>query len=1159
MKSLSLAEFWPNYMAGGLTGSGASPDTLSRLFASTGTDPDDPAWAMPWMLCTSNGSVPDCQGSATKAEWLTNRKTTCDRIKELPNSNQAVANLTVCNLDDNLDNLCRVIQNARYRLFEANCQLSGSCRTSAFFYQPATYSISNDQFVRQTVQYFYNFTVEGSCPAYDDELKAIINQNKRTAQDCSAQSLEVLQIAINVARQVIHMFVMVAYYATQISLQVVGLISTTNPAPIIRAIMADIALLLAQFMKFFAIIGDLMYKMIMETGQLGKFIRDLVIKVCEFLSMLFEKAIKPIMCIVKEVVVGIVELIKTIIEGINSICPGGCGMGGMSKDLGDTKGRLEETLDCDIQNPFNCTSLFSDDGDLPSHLPMPTRCWVGYKPAVGEQDGLGCSASDTCMDDDGSLLACAACTGGIDMQRFGCDSLTKLCRCHTFPVGQTQCTSHQECQLPGTDCNFVDAYLQPSFGNIPCDRCSNQAVCLVSGSVGQCSCLLRTTPTQTCPAEYKTQRVSPDPTQLCLVSLGMSSSSSSSYSANWLDLSSAPCALLNGAQTWCLTVWLQNGGFSYMAVGLSLLSRRRLLSTNEMFLIGNNSAFAPNLTEWNQAHEPCRSLMLADHNLTILERHYASECERWRMIGERAIVIYNLSSTTPVQFTSYLGMAEASITPMAYVYLFKHADWAQPIFVTGRRYWHYIVPIINASRRIIQRIGTMPDTQEAITQVKELMPWYVSTNSKAADGNSSADGKAANNNTQNEVLRRRLLGWKDNLKAVHEYSVQIAEGNIANLAPDLASQWSKGPFLWPPTYNYWEKKHPCLAGEITWNLTFRTVESTVKYYTKTGPPRPAVARTFSEAMPNLTGIEEIPRAFEPELISTVKNAFKNLVGLDLSFIKRYASSDGDTPSQLSQDITDLIRCDFEKVQHCTGQRRSLLWGAVIIAMLLAILSIVLRTLGVPMADIFLAMAFIPLTLWFVFNYSITCVPLVPTCMLGEILDLFETFIPPSITWPAQLQRWPNCLNGSTDGRIDSIKPATAQCFRECTAWPFEFQTWEDNALWIACELGYCSADFIVQKYQPWVEIVPLPPFVFDLVHMDRYVAASKIKPNYMNWDDMKQAQRVCCAFTIFNVVPVVLLSVVILVAALAAVAIVIALVQSAINTIVALLTFIHTR
>ena len=200
MKSLSLSDFWPNYMAGGITGTPSS-DTLSRLFASTATDPDDPAWALPWILCTSNGTVPDCQGSATKADWLTNRKTTCDRIKDLPNSNQAVANLTVCNLDDSLDNLCRVIQNARYRLFEANCQLSGSCRTSAFFYQPATYSISNDQFVRQTVQYFYNFTVAGSCPAYDDELKDIINQNKRTAQDCSAQSLEVLQIAINVARQ----------------------------------------------------------------------------------------------------------------------------------------------------------------------------------------------------------------------------------------------------------------------------------------------------------------------------------------------------------------------------------------------------------------------------------------------------------------------------------------------------------------------------------------------------------------------------------------------------------------------------------------------------------------------------------------------------------------------------------------------------------------------------------------------------------------------------------------------------------------------------------------------------------------------------------------------------------------------------------------------
>jgi len=468
-----------------------------------------------------------------------------------------------------------------------------------------------------------------------------------------------------------------------------------------------------------------------------------------------------------------------------------------------------------------------------------------------------------------------------------------------------------------------------------------------------------------------------------------------------------------------------------------------------------------------------------------------------------------------------------------------------------------MIPILNATRVLYHRIATIPSAQQTIAQVNELMPWFASTNTTVAIF------QEKNHSTR---IGRRLLGWKDNLKAVQTFSVQIADGNIANLAPDLAGQWSKGPFLWPPNYNYKEHNHTCLAGELTWNLAYATIESTAKYYTKSGPPRPVVARTFADSMPNLTGIEEKARTFEPTLVSAVKNAFKTIVGLDMSVIKRYASSDGDTPSQLSQDVTDLIRCDFEKVQHCTGQRRSLLWGGVIIAAFLLTCSVVLRTVGIPMADVVLAMAFVPLTLWFVFNYSIMCVPLLPTCMLAEIVDLFETFIPSSISWPSQLQRWPNCTAGSlaftpsgaTDyATMGSVQPATAQCFRECAEWPFNFRTWEDNAQWIACELGYCDAEFIVQKYQPWVDLVPQP--IYDFIHMDRYVAASKIKPNFMKWDDMKQAQRICCAFTIFNIVPVVLLSVVILVAALAAVALAIALVQSAVNTLMALLTYIHVR
>jgi hypothetical protein len=1154
LRQQTLAGFWPQMMAGGLTGT-ATDGTVAKLFqAVSEDDADDARWLTPWMLCTNNGSGVDCQGSASKRDWLVDRKGTCDLIAKMPNSDQAVANLTVCNLDSRLDYLCRVIQNARYQLFEANCKLSGACRTSAFFYQPATYSISNDEFVRQTVQYFYKFAVPDSCPVYDQELQAILDQNEVTAQHCSAQSLQVMQFAIQMARQVIHRLVKMVFFSMQIGMDLVGLISAPDPGPIIKSVMATLAMVLAEFLEFFKIMGDLMYKMIMETGQLGRFIRDMVVKVCEFLRDVFDKALKPLVCFIKETIMTILYAFEKVVEFFNGFCVGGCNNGNFIKDVEKTRQRLADTFNCDMPNPFNCSKIFADDGGGPTHLPMPTRCWVGFKPSIGEQRGLGCSASDTCMDDDGSLTACAACTGDVDMLRFGCDSLTKLCRCHTFPIGRTECSSHLECQLPDTECGFVDAYLQPSFGNVPCARCSNKAICLKTGSIGQCTCLLRETPTQMCPVQYHAQRVSPDPTQLCLVSLGLGNSQNNQYSANWQDLASSPCALLNVAQTYCLTVYLQNGGYSYMAVGLALLSRRRLLSIE---------AFQQNLTEWEHAHEPCRSLMQAEH-LTVLEEHFASECERWRLVGERAIVMFNLSAR-PVQFTSYLGMAEASISPQAYVFLFQHADWAQPIFVMGRRYWHFIAPLLNATRRLFRKSAT---PEVFIHQAQELLPWFAAPMPKPVE--EPMANATANTTVANTTRSRRLLSWKDDLQAVHRYSVQIAKGNIANLAPDLAGQWNKGPFLWPPNYNYWEREQPCLLGSLMWNFTYLTMQSTAAYYTHTGPARPPVARTLRQALPSFEGMQEKAVNFEPSLVAFVKSLLKQVLGFDVSCIKRYISSPdgGKTSSQLSQDFMDLIQCDFEKVQHCTGQRRSLLWGGVIVAIFLVTVSVILRTIGVPMADVFLLMAFVPLTLLFVFNYSITCVPLVPTCMLAEILDLLETLLPSSISWPTQLQRWPGCVNGSvaltSRGTVDyalmgDIKPATAQCFRECTEWPFNYRTWEDNAQWIACEIGFCSAEFITKNYQPWVELLPLPAYIYELVHMDRYVSAAKIKPFYLQWDDMKQSQRVCCAFTVFNVIPPLLLSVVILVALFAVLSIVAALVHASVNTVAALLAYTHAR
>jgi hypothetical protein len=1023
-----------------------------------------------------------------------------------------------------------VVQAARYRLFEANCQLEGSCRTSSFFYQPATYSVTNDQLSRQTVQYFYDYKVSGSCPAMTEELQAILAQNQRTAQDCSAQSLEVFQLAISAARQVVHLFVKIFYYMTEISMNVMALIMAADPTPVIQSIMTNFKMLLAEFRQFFVTLGDMFYKMIMDTGQLGKFIRDMVLAICRFLKDIIDSLIKPLTCFIKDFVVGIINVIRTVASALTF---GQANLG----TLDEWKNTVSNQFNCDFNNPFQCTNIFPENQTGPTRLPLPTRCWVGYKPSVGDQKGLGCSASDTCMDDDGSLVACAACSGGTDLNRYGCDSLTKLCRCHTFPVGQSQCSSHQECYLPDVECGFVDAYLQPSFGNVPCSRCTQKPICLVSGGKGHCTCMLRSTSLQTCLPAYHAQRVSPDTTQLCLISLGISASSSSSYSANYRDLASTPCANLNGAQTWCLSVWLDQGGDAYMAVGLALLRGRRLLAAADMHWQAN----------WSLAYEPCRSLMRADA-LGILERHVASDCERWRQVGERMMLLHNLTNVSAEQFTSFMGLAEASLPLEVYLGLVQYAEWVQPAMVVARRLGHVLAPWVNRTVRLFQWLEEMPSVQQGVATVHDLLPWFASTGLQPDVLNGTGQ------------QRRRLLSWKENLEAAKQYSVQIANGNVANLAPDLANEWNSGPFLWPPSYQYWQEDHVCLAAEITFNLTYKTFETTIRYYTKTGPERPKIDRSLVGSLPAIAAWNGTKPKNEPWLVGGFKDAIRSWSGFDFSVFKTYLSSPdgGKSPSPFSADLVGLIRCDFESVQHCTAHRRSLFWGALVVTLAFAALSFFFRLLGVPMADPLLFMAYVPVVMYYVFGTSVFCYPMVPTCFASEWLDLVVTVLPSSFQWPAPLQYYPGCADGAPAPAYSGIAPGTAQCFRDCTDFPFEYRTWEDNVAWLQCELGSCDSSFVDTVYRPWVAVLPIPQPFYDMVQMERYSAAIRKKRTYLASDDDRMAQRVCCAFTVFNVVPVALGLVGVVTVALAVAALAVAVLQNLVGLALALVAFIHS-
>ena len=92
-------------------------------------------------------------------------------------------------------------------------------------------------------------------------------------------------------------------------------------------------------------------------------------------------------------------------------------------------------------------------------------------------------------------------------------------------------------------------------------------------------------------------------------------------------------------------------------------------------------------------------------------------------------------------------------------------------------------------------------------------------------GNAHTVNKSVTTVNQSATGRRLLqTSWKDNIPEVQQISVAIASGQAATIPMDIQTQWSQGPFAWPPNYNYWATDNPCLAAQITWNITFYTFQ-----------------------------------------------------------------------------------------------------------------------------------------------------------------------------------------------------------------------------------------------------------------------------------------------------------------------------------------------
>jgi hypothetical protein len=1005
-------------------------------------------WDSPWVACKQHpeNQTQTCEGTINREHWISgNRADIClNTIKSTTIANDLAQPINVCDLDQDMDLFCRSVQDARYKVFEANCLYSGQCRQKLFFYQPSTYSIDNAQFVRSTVQQFYDSTATGACVPDLDTAAAIL-ANADNLKNCAALTLTTLADCIQIVRVIMDSLVEIVFYIGNLFLYVFEMLAVSNNDDlrfqIIQKINAILQHIKNSFIQLFNAFGDLMYKVLFD-GPMGQWIMTIIIKICEFLNWFYMNVVQPLICWVKEAILYVLDPIGTgFVNVINAISFGRLGY--LKSNIADAKKSVKQSMTCNNKSPMNCNISFKSKIAPITTLPLATRCWAGAEPGI---NSFACTAADTCLNNDFSKVVCGACPAASGMVRFGCNTMTKLCSCNIFIQDTSFCSSHEECTMEDNNvqCRFVDSYLEPSYGHTPCKQCP-KPICLISDStgVGKCTCLLRPIPNQGCVGLG--EPVSLSAASLCLVATaGGGQGASSTYTQTYRTLASTPCMMINQATSYCMQVYTSATASAPMVVGLALLKTfgRRLLQNGTEIL---PELFISNTSAWGGDGEPCRALVAANESsLGILEKYTLGECWRWRDIGTHLISDANMSATIikPTFLVSWRDLLNTMLTegalpeilsklPQLIHKILLHTEAAQPVYVT-LLYWSSFLPQETWFNQTI-----LDETRQYLVNYTDGGRRLLSVKSKE------------NNPPRMREWDHGPYGWMPhqiywNLPGKRHLlaSDPIVQSAAAPTA-ETVDQWSQGPYTWPPNFSYWNGEQSCAVVSTAMNVVKNGLDVTMQFYSNTAPdPMKVVwpALPFNEdvniqlQMPTSTDLGVAMRVYADQM-------------LNKTYIEDFLDN-----APYAAGIKSLIQCNFTRIQTCQG-RYDLLGSTFQVIAVLLIIGFIGKLLEIPYVEVLLILFFVPLVMYVAYGYALTCTPLVPVCAMHDLIAIVDYFIPESIVWPDALITTPACTQVS--------------CMKSCVGdQHIGFISWHDHVAWVMCEIDSRWSLKISNSLQP---------------------------------------------------------------------------------------------
>lgn len=790
-----------------------------------------------------------------------------------------------------------------------------------------------------------------------------------------------------------------------------------------------------------------------------------------------------------------------------------------------------------------------------------TMCWANAVPSAGQNSMFSCNGASTCCRtaECTDFIMCASCAEPSlpGVSKYGCDSLRQKCVCSITAVTHSRCAANRQCDA-ASECDLVSSLNSASYGTIPCGNCPNTArlMCLMpsTGMPARCACMLAGGPSFDLCNDRSGMRTPVDSSRLCGY-LHNRPEDSALWAFDMDDLIVLPCAQVSAG---VCSVVSRGGALEPLRMVVAETvrfssQRRRLLSepeTSPEHYDAHEGEYEPlqdpeALRElllapgWDKAAAPCSTLAVAHQRgdaLGLLETHVLHTCAFWRHVGRRVIERYKLGELLDGHETFLLSMEDLISTAMApgvaltllrnlglFMTAALHHPWMRPVRALGvavanhLEYLHWMRTIDADVHEAL--FGDLTPEEEA-RQASEAALGRMRARIEQRTRPPRRGTKPADQPTKKPG--RRLLAVQD----VLAYSARVIQSPSAMgvLPKSVYGAWSTAEFAWPPRYNYTLEACPIAMSALDIGTHVALINK--MYYANFAVnPKP----TDKSLRGNLPNWVWVPAEAPPDDDNSTKTrswastAFRwglGLLGTKPSHLVAFFTSE--QKWSLTWILISLTQCDLASTLTCSRHDKDVFVSTIVFVLFYLIILTVTQVLGMGFLSTIFLLSYPWFILWYTYGMPPTCSPLLPTCLMSDVLDVAQTLLPTQVVLPHNL-----------------VCNSSAACLRPCTE--LGFVNWVDPLAFAVCD-----ADESLCRY-----LFSLGPTGLALLDENLWTPAREAMARFqkvIQGGDLA-GHRVCTGVSFVTVIPILAL-------VLSTTAIFTAVVLAALDTLPTLVTLV---